>query len=191
MNDWATIRYLWNHRFKTSISEFLITMFATVVFDLTYAIIIGIVVALVLFVVQVSKVEIIVRHVESERMGKNFSVPEDFLLGMRIVYFIGPLYFATGNQLRIKIKNHSNNLHTLILSLRGVPLIDTSGIQIIDDLRLELLTKGCTLKLSGIQPGVEKMLRRSGFIEKIGEDSVFWSADEAIISVTEKMQKDS
>ena len=49
MNDWAGIRYIFAHRFKSAISQFLVTMLATVVFDLTVAIILGslVVVALI------------------------------------------------------------------------------------------------------------------------------------------------
>ena len=43
MNDWAGIRYIFAHRFKSAISQFLVTMLATVVFDLTVAIILGVI----------------------------------------------------------------------------------------------------------------------------------------------------
>jgi SulP family sulfate permease len=185
MNDWTTIRYLWKHKFKTSIFEFLLTMTATVVFDLTYAIVIGIIAALIIFVVQVSKVDVIVHDVDQSRFGKQLSAPENFLSGIKIVYFNGPLFFGTGTQLRTRIKNLPGNLHTIVISLRGVPLIDTSGIQVLDDIRLDLIIKHCDLKLTSLQPHVEKMIRRSDFINKIGEDAVYWSADQAIIHMSE------
>ena len=42
MNDWAGIRYVFRHKFKSGISQFLLTMIATVVFDLTVAILLGV-----------------------------------------------------------------------------------------------------------------------------------------------------
>lgn len=43
MNDWEGIRYIFRHKFKSGISQFLITMLATVVFDLTVAFLLGVV----------------------------------------------------------------------------------------------------------------------------------------------------
>jgi SulP family sulfate permease len=179
MNDWSTIKYLWKHKFKTSIVEFMVTMFATFFLDLTNAILIGIAFELTLFVIRAAKVSITVRHIEQKCYGKHFS-NADFLEKTRVIYFNGPFFFGTANQLRSRIKNLPDNIHTVILSLRGVSLIDPSGIQVLDDIRLDLLIRKCSLKLSGLQPNVEKMLKKSDFIDKLGVDSIFGSADQAI-----------
>ena len=50
MNDWQEIKTLFHNRVKTNISQYLITMCATVVFDLTVAIVIGVMVSIILFV---------------------------------------------------------------------------------------------------------------------------------------------
>jgi SulP family sulfate permease len=182
MNDWVTIKYLWKHRFKTSISEFLITMLATVFLDLTYAIIIGIIFELVLFVIRATKIEIVVQHIDSKRFGNRFAESE-FLSKIRIIYFTGPLYFGTANQLRARIKKLPDNLHTVILSLRGVSLIDTSGIQVLDDIRLDLLIRKCNFKLSGLQANVEKMMKKSDLLDKLKSDAVFASVDQAVFYI--------
>ena len=54
MNDWVGIKEFFRRRYKTSISQFLATMVATVVFDLTTAIIIGVALSMVLFVMRSS-----------------------------------------------------------------------------------------------------------------------------------------
>ena len=66
--------------------------------------------------------------------------------------------------------------------MRGVPLIDTSGIQALEELRTLLEMKGCTLMLSGLQPQVQNTLMRAGLNERIGRDLIFWSAEQAIIA---------
>src|SRR5699024_2487848 len=48
MNEWHTIRYIFSKRFKGAMIKFLATMIATILFDLTVAILIGVVIALVL-----------------------------------------------------------------------------------------------------------------------------------------------
>ena len=185
MNDWEAIKYLWKHKFKTSLFELMVTMFATFFLDLTYAIIIGISFELALFVIRATKVSIIVTPVDEEFYARHFS-DTDFLQKIRVIYFSGPLFFGTANQLRACIKNLPDNIHTVILSLRGASLIDTSGIQVLDDIRLDLLIKKCYLRLSGLQPNVEKMLRKSDFIDKLGNESIFASADHAVFFLADK-----
>ena len=45
MNDLQEIRYIFSHHFKGAAAKYLITMAATIVFDLTTAILIGVVTA--------------------------------------------------------------------------------------------------------------------------------------------------
>lgn len=53
MNEWHTIRYIFSHKFKGAMVKFLATMIATIVFDLTIAILIGVVAALVLSLIHI------------------------------------------------------------------------------------------------------------------------------------------
>lgn len=58
MNDWQEIKTLFHNRVKMNISQYLITMCATVVFDLTVAIVIGVMVSIILFVLNNSHLHI-------------------------------------------------------------------------------------------------------------------------------------
>lgn len=62
MNEWSTIKYMFSHKFKGAILKFLVTMIATILFDLTVAIIIGVIVALVLLVAKLSKLGVSVEE---------------------------------------------------------------------------------------------------------------------------------
>jgi SulP family sulfate permease len=65
--------------------------------------------------------------------------------------------------------------------MRGVPLIDTSGLQAVSALLEKLKHRDATLMLAGVQPGVLEMLERGGLAQAIGAGNVFWSADQAIV----------
>ena len=67
---------------------------------------------------------------------------------MRVAYLTGPLFFAaTGNFNEAFAR--LGDTHTLILSIRGVPLIDTSGLQALAALLEKLKHAGATLMLAG------------------------------------------
>jgi len=182
MNEWEDIKYIFSKRFIGAILKYLITMLATIIFDLTQAILIGVVFASFMFLVKISNMEISIQEVDQKRLreksGMNISKP---LSHIRVVYFTGPIFFATVKQLNTQLSD-INNISVLILSMRGVPLIDTSGVQALEELYHQLKKKNCQLMLCGLQPNVKEMLKKSNLAEHIGEDMVFWSADEAIIA---------
>ena len=67
MNEWKTIKSIFSKKLKTAMFQFLITMAATVVFDLTKAILIGVVFSLIMFVVKVSDMQVTVADVDPEK----------------------------------------------------------------------------------------------------------------------------
>ncbi len=182
MNEWHSIKYIFSHRFKSGIAQYLLTMLATIVFDLTQAIIIGVAFALVLFVVRISDMAITVHEVDGKRLSDKVDIEHDADFGhIRVAYFTGPLFFVTVAKLREQLADFEST-NVLILSMRGVTLIDMSGIQAIDELADQIAANGGRLMFCGLQPEVEKMLRRSDVISRVGEDAVFWSADQAILA---------
>ena len=68
MNDWAGIRYIFVHRFKSAISQFLVTMLATVVFDLTVAIILGVIYSAILYVARSSRIHVAFSTIDGNRL---------------------------------------------------------------------------------------------------------------------------
>ena len=99
---------------------------------------------------------------------------------VRVAYLTGPLFFAaTGNFNQAFAR--LDNTHALILSMRGVPLVDTSGLQTLAALHERVHDQGVTLMLAGVHSEVRVMLERGGLVEAIGAENFFWSADQAIV----------
>lgn len=178
MNEWENIRYVFSKRFKGAISKFIITMGATVVFDLTQAILIGVIFSSLLFIVKISDVDISISDVDGDRLDNNKYIGKN-LGEIKVAYFTGPLFFATVEKLKGEILLLEDT-RVLILSMRGAPLIDTSGIQMLEEIRVILQGKNCKLMMCGLQDQVKETLVKSGFDIKLGEDMIFWSADQAI-----------
>lgn len=182
MNEWESIKSMFRHRFLSSISMFLITMVATVIFDLTQAIIIGVAFASVLFLIKISDMEISVHEVDEKRLAEKCGAMANKQLNqIRVIYFTGPLFFASVQKLNKALSQLEDGC-VLILSMRGVPLVDTSGLLALADIHSQLAQRDCPLMLCGLQPRVAEMLKRSKLLDSIGEDMVFWSADQAILA---------
>jgi SulP family sulfate permease len=75
-----------------------------------------------------------------------------------------------------------NGVQDIILSLRTVPLLDTTGISAIEHVIHELEESGRKVYLSGLNDQVRSYLERAGVISHLGEDHIFWSAFEAIMA---------
>jgi len=182
MNTWPEIRYMFSRRFKRPAANFLVTIIATMVLDLTQAIVVGVIGAVFLFVIRVSRIDINVHEVDRrqlfEKTGINLEKPLD---DVRVAYFSGPLFFVTAPKMTQRFMDF-NDARVLIISMEGVAFMDLSAIQALDRLYDQLAQKECRVLICGLQPQVENLLRQSHIVEKIGEDSVFWSTDQAILA---------
>lgn len=68
----------------------------------------------------------------------------------------------------------------LILRLRHVPTIDASGIRALDDILAKAKREGTQLYLSGVQPHLLHILKKSGFLAKVGEQNIYGNIDQAL-----------
>lgn len=177
MNDWAAIKSIFKKKFKSSISQYVITMAATVVFDLTIAIVIGVVAAMVVFVVKSSELRVTSSDIDENKLkGKVKSGHhEEF----KVVYVSGPLFFGTQEKLINQLEALEGNPQ-VILSMRGVPTADDISLAELERLYNVLREKGTQISFTGVQTAVSEMMDRAGFRERIGEEHFYWDAVAAI-----------
>lgn len=185
MNDWENIHYIFGYRFKSGIAKFAITMCATVVLDLTQAIVIGVAFSAILIVVRLADIDITISEVENERLeeiGINIpQVPEH----IRVAYLTGTIFFAVVEKLNTQL-SQLENTSVLILSMRGVPVIDLSGLQALTELTKSLQESGTKVMVTSVQPKVMKKLEQGGLLDLIGPAHVFNSAEYAIVYANEQ-----
>lgn len=177
MNDWAAIKSIFGKKFKSSISQYVITMAATVVFDLTIAIVIGVVAAMIVFVVKSSELRVTSSDIDEDKLrGKVKSGHhEEF----KVVYVSGPLFFGTQEKLINQLESLEGNPQ-VILSMRGVPTADDISLAELERLYNKLREKGTQISFTGVQTAVGEMMDRAGFRERIGEEHFYWDAVAAI-----------
>ncbi len=185
MNEWEGIHFIFKNRFKTAIITFLITLVSTVALDLTQAIMIGALLSAMVYLNQSASIDIQIQDVDPAKLRGRGIENLGHCRHVRVAYLTGPLFFAATGNFNEAFAN-LNETHTLILSMRGVPLIDTSGIQAMNTLTENLQKSGTRLMLASVQPGVQQMLVRGGLESSIGQENIFWSADQAIVEAEKR-----
>ncbi len=185
MNEWEAIRYMAKHRLEKALLAFGITLLATIALDLTQAILIGTFLAGAIFLSQMANIDIDVQNVDPEKLRQRGIQNAGNCQHVRVAYLTGPLFFAATGNFNEAFASMTDT-HALILSMRGVPRIDTSGLQAMGRLLERLTAQGSTLMLAGVHPDVKHTLDQGGLTEEIGEHNFFWSADQAIVAAEER-----
>ncbi|HNS01364.1 MAG TPA: SulP family inorganic anion transporter [Anaerolineae bacterium] len=181
MNEWHAIHTIFSRRFKTAMVTFTVTLLATVTFDLTQAILIGVFLSGLVYLSQSASIDIAVQDVDPEKLRQRGIENAGRCRHVQVAYLTGPLFFAaTGNFNEAFAR--VDNIHALILSMRAVPLIDTSGLEAMSALHQRLQAAGGVLMLAAVNDKVRAYLERAGLTELIGENHIFWSADQAIVA---------
>lgn len=176
MNEWHEIREIFKRGFKSEIAQYLITLIATVVFDLTVAIVIGIAFSLLAFISRVLEIHLDHSEVDGSRMpGVDLSKFGETC----VVYITGAIFFANTQRI-LDYTAKLPDANRIILSVRGVSVIDPDAAQTLMKLANDYEAKGVELLICGANDKVRKVLDRAGVTEKIGEDSFYWSVDRAL-----------
>lgn len=185
MNEWEAIHYFAKHRLEKALITFGVTMLATITLDLTQAILIGAFLSGALFLSQIADIDIDVQEVDVEKLRQRGIETKGRCQHVRVAYITGPLFFAATGNFNEAFATLGDT-HALILSVRGMPRIDTSGLQVLARLTERIHAQGGTLMLAGTPPAVRGTLKQGGLIEMIGEDNFFWSADQAIVAAEQR-----
>ena len=185
MNDWEQIKYIITHRFKGAMLEFFATMIATILFDLTVAISVGVLIGLVFLVVRLSFIEINYEKVDMSRLDIQDPVLIDRYSNAMVAYITGPMIFANTQKIS-DIALNLDGADTLLLSMRGVSNIDISCAQTLEILIEDLRTSGVDVALCGLPAKAYEMLERTDLAEKIGKDNFYWSVERALLTRRER-----
>lgn len=174
MNEWKLIKYFFKRKFVLAIIQYLVTMLVTLFFDLTVAIIVGIAISMLLFVVK-SSLTVDTSDVKDDEGNVREHA--------KIVYVEGPLFFGTQEKLFSELYKFQPEVNTIIISMRGVPSIDESVIEEFASFFGNLHRGGINVHFCGIMPQARKMFDRSGLSEVLGEDKFHYDVIAAVNSL--------
>lgn len=180
MNEWNEIKYIFNNKFGTSIVEFVVTMAATVMFDLTIAILVGVFIAIMLFVIKNCNLKIDVSSIDLKRMqGHKISADHKYT---KMVYITGPMFFVTKDKLNESL-DQIIDVENIIFSMRAVTTIDLSAASTFKEKISLYLENNVRILFCGVQSDVKIMFDRIGLSTLVGEENYYWDAIGAIKSL--------
>ncbi len=188
MNDWESIGKIFRGHFKGATAKYMVTMLATIIFDLTTAIAAGVALSLLFLTIRLSKLDITYSKVDMARMG----IKDGDLIGRHaktmVVYIAGAMIFANGEQVEA-IEEELGDSDTVLFSMRGVSELDLSNGQTLYDLIERLHTKGIDVMFCGLSGHVTTMMSRTHIDQLVGENSIYWSAEYALRDIRPKREE--
>ncbi|MDR2211854.1 MAG: STAS domain-containing protein [Spirochaetaceae bacterium] len=174
---------------KSDAAVLLVTFVLTVAFDLTFAVEVGVIMAVFLFLRRMVAVSAI--KLENTDLMTDLAYGEikedtrDKLIALsrqRIeVYEItGPFFFGIADMLQNTIRNFSKTPKVLIIRMRNVPVIDATGITALESLMRQCRTRKITLLITEIQDQPQRALEKTGFISALGRENTIDFFDDAV-----------
>ncbi len=186
MNEWEAIHFYWHARLRHALAAMVVTMVATAALDLTQAIIIGVTISAIIYIRQSAlSAGAASEPVDAKRLqAQGYNIQESCPT-MRVYYLTGPLFFGSVHVVLAAFADAAR-YHTLLISMRGVPLVDAMGAKALTELVEEHHARGGVVCFTGMQPAVRRTLERTGLIALVGERHVYWSAVDAILDLHER-----
>jgi SulP family sulfate permease len=164
MGEWREFVHLRQYRLPYRIT-LLAVFFLTVVFDLTVAVEVGLVAACVTFIYRISSLS---------RCEPVTAATQPALAGLTGQVACHRLYgavFFGAVQLVENLRDHLPR-HTLVLDLKNVIYIDSSGADTLNDLARSCRKNGVCLRVSGLSHQPLDIAQRSGFVSLVGAEQL-------------------
>ncbi|MDE6326672.1 MAG: STAS domain-containing protein, partial [Duncaniella sp.] len=176
MSGWRTIRSIL-HNPKSDITVLAVTFLLTVIFDLTIAIEMGLLLAIILFlrrVMENTQIKVYSSQLDIAE-GSETTLHEmlDVAPGVEVYEIDGPFFFGVATKFDELMRQSMANKPTVrILRMRKVPFIDSTGIHNLEILINSSHAEGIEVVLSGVNPTVREVLDHAGIDKILGRDCI-------------------
>lgn len=184
MSGWRVFKGLLKNP-KADVVVLLITFFLTVIFDLTVAIEVGLVIACVLFmkrVMETTQISVITDEIDPNKES-DLEVHEEHLIipnGVEVYEINGPYFFGIATKFEEIMASLGDRPKIRIIRMRKVPFIDSTGIHNLTTLCEMSQKENIHIILSGVNPQVHNVLEKSGFYELLGKENICSNINEAL-----------
>jgi SulP family sulfate permease len=179
MGEWHEFRELRRYTLNYRII-LLATFFVTVVFDLTIAVELGMVLASLFFIYRMSELTRIERLPLDEEASEPCFMYPDGTMRVAAWQLYGSLFFGAVNKLEELLDPKAGHPEVVILEMSRLVQLDTTGLEGLENLRDKLAGRGCTLIVCGLNAQPGSLLQRSGFLGHVGDDNVAPDLDAAL-----------
>ena len=191
MSGWRVFKGLLKNP-KSDVTVLLITFFLTVIFDLTVAIEVGLVIACVLFmkrVMETTQISVITDEIDPNKES-DLEVHEEHLIipsGVEVYEINGPYFFGIATKFEEIMARLGDRPKIRIIRMRKVPFIDSTGIHNLTTLCEMSQKENIHIILSGVNERVHSVLEKSGFYELLGKENICSNINEALEVATKEI----
>ena len=186
MSGWRSFLALMKNP-KSDVTVLLITFFLTIIFDLSIAIEVGLIIACLLFMRRMSEttdVHIISNEINPDdedsdmHLGniEHLTIPK----GVEVYEINGPYFFGAGNRFEEIMATLGDRPQVRIIRMRKVPFVDSTGIHNLTNLCEMSKKEGIQIVLSGVTEKVHSQLDKAGFYDIVGQDNICSHIDIAL-----------
>ncbi|MCM1309888.1 MAG: sulfate permease [Bacteroides sp.] len=190
MSGWRTVCAIF-HNPKSDISVLLVTFFLTVIFDLTIAIEIGLLLAIVLFLRRVMENTEIKVYGDKLDAAENTDLSAheelDLAPGVQVYEIDGPFFFGVATKfdemMRTTVGEEKPKVR--IIRMRKVPFIDSTGLHNLEILIKSSQAEGIHVVLSGVREEVRAVLHKSNIDALLGADHICNHISSAVVKANQ------
>ena len=176
MSEWRSFKAILKNP-KSDIIVLLVTFFLTVIFDLTVAIEVGVLIACLLCMKRMAETtnvsvlsDEIDPNADSDVQGNldHLTIPE----GVKVYEINGPYFFGIGNKFEEMMGDMGGRAKVRIIRMRKVPFIDSTGVHNLSNMCRMCSQMGVKVVLSGVNPKVMKVIEDAGMDDVVGKENI-------------------
>ena len=192
MSEWRTFRSLLKNP-AHDVMVLLVTFFLTVIFDLTIAIEIGLLLAMVLFMRRMMETTHVSVSTDRLDLSADSEIRHDDEVlkipsGVEVYEIDGPFFFGVANKFDECMKQLSTKPRIRIIRMRKVPFIDSTGLHNLESLCRLSQREHIHINLSGVNDQVRAMIMKSRMDERIGRENICGDIHEALARAADTLQ---
>lgn len=194
MSGWRTFVSLAKNP-KSDFAVLMVTFILTVIFDLTIAIEVGLLLAIVLFLKRTSEA-VSIKHFRNEldptqESDMNLNDTEKLIIpnGVDVYEIDGPYFFGIANKFDEIMSQLSDKPKVRIIRMRKVPFMDSTGIHNLERLVTQSKKENIEIVLSGVKPQVRTTLEHAGFTTLLANENICDNIHIALARATELTTK--
>lgn len=169
---------------KSDVAVLLVTFILTVLIDLTVAIEIGMLLAILLFMRRVMQVSNISKHeADFDPAGGAETLTRETLRlpeGVEVYEIDGPFFFGIANKFDETMRTIATKPKVRIIRMRKVPFIDSTGLHNLSIMADHHKGEGIVMILSGVRDNVRLVIEDSGLLEKLDRENICSDIFEAL-----------
>lgn len=194
MSGWRTVRAMFRNP-KSDISVLLITFFLTVIFDLTVAIEVGLILACLLCMrrmAETTQVSVITDEIDPNNDTDADLHDEEHLIipdGVEVYEINGPYFFGIANKFEDIIADMKARPKVRVIRMRRVPFVDSTGLHNLENLCAMSRSEGIQVVLSGVNEKVYEVLIKNSFDKILGSENICMNINLALARSEEIIKK--